>query len=372
MSLADVGLSAGKHPSARPKAEPNGLIRRAERSRRVLLSLGFLSILAILLTITTGASDASVFRLLSGWWAGEGLDAAGMRDRIILLDIRLPRVAMGFLVGASLAVSGAVMQGLFRNPLADPGLTGVSAGSSLGAVLVIVLGQGLLAPVVSVLGGFALPLAAFSGGLGTTFLLYRIATRGGETSVAVLLLAGIALGTLSAALTGFLIFLADDRQLRDLTFWGMGSLGGSDWVKLGSALPVMLPGLAAAPFLARGLNALALGEASAYHLGISVQRLKSVAIASVAAATGASVAISGGIGFIGIIAPHLMRMIIGPDHRTLLPASALLGGTLLVIADALARTLVAPAELPIGILTACAGGPFFLWILMRNRARLAL
>ena len=248
----------------------------------------------------------------------------------------------------------------------------MSAGASLGAVLIIVLGNGFAAPIVSMMGVFALPLAAFLGGLASTSALYAIATRQGQTSVAVLLLAGIALGTLSSALTGFLIFLADDRQLRDLTFWGMGSLAGSNWVKLGAAIPVMLPGLIAAPFLAKGLNALALGEASAFHLGISVQKLKRYAIASVAAATGASVAISGGIGFIGIIAPHLVRLAIGPDHRSLLPASALLGGMLLVLADAAARTLVAPAELPIGILTAAAGGPFFLWILLRNRGQMAL
>ena len=345
-----------------------------KRQRKTALAFGVLvplAILSLLLATTMGASNASALKLLAAWWSG-GLDSLDMRDRIVILDIRLPRVLMGFLVGASLAVSGAVMQGLFRNPLADPGLTGVSAGASLGAVGIIVLGQGLAAPVVAILGPFALPIAAFCGGLATTALLYRIATAGGQTSVGVLLLAGIALGTLSGALTGFMIFLADDKQLRDLTFWGMGSLAGSDWTKLMAALPVMIPGLLAAPFLASGLNALALGEASAFHLGIPVERLKRVAIASVAAATGASVALSGGIGFIGIIAPHLLRLTIGPDHRALLPASALLGGTLLIGADAFARTVVAPAELPIGILTATVGGPFFLWILLRNRARLAL
>jgi iron complex transport system permease protein len=279
---------------------------------------------------------------------------------------------MGTLVGAALAVSGAVMQGLFRNPLADPGLIGVSAGASLGAVSVIVLGATVLAPLTVELGVFALPLAAFGGGLATTLLLYRVATRQGQTSVATMLLAGIALAALAMALTGILIFIADDRQLRDLTFWGLGSLAGATWQKIGAIGPVIGLALAAMPFLARGLNALALGEATAGHLGVPVQKLKYTAIVGVAAAVGAAVAVSGGIGFVGIVVPHLLRLSIGPDNRYLLPASALLGGTLLLLADAVARTIVAPAELPIGIVTAVFGAPFFLWILLRKRGILDL
>lgn len=347
-----------------------GLQARERRARTALIILSVLALVALVFSATAGASDVSTFRFILGVLSGDG--AINLREKSIVMNIRLPRVLMGFMVGAALAVSGAVMQGLFRNPLADPGLAGVSSGASLGAVLVIVVGNSLAAPLAGPLGAFAVPVAAFLGGLASTSALYLIATRQGQTSVAVLLLAGIALGTLTSALTGFLIFLADDQQLRDLTFWGMGSLAGSNWTKFFAAIPVMLPGLLIAPFLGRGLNALALGEASAFHLGISVQKLKRLAIAGVAAATGASVAVSGGIGFIGIIAPHLVRLTMGPDHRTLLPASALLGGTLLVLADAASRTVVAPAELPIGILTATAGGPFFLWILIRNRGRLAL
>ncbi|RUZ58553.1 iron ABC transporter permease, partial [Mesorhizobium sp. M7A.F.Ca.US.003.02.2.1] len=260
-----------------------------------------------------------------------------------------------------------VMQGLFRNPLADPGLIGVSAGSSLGAVAVIVLGATILAPVTVLLGTLALPLAAFCGGLATTLMLYQVATRRGQTSVATMLLAGIALAALAMALTGILIFMADDRQLRDLTFWQLGSLGGATWAKIASVGPIIVLALAAMPFLARGLNALALGEATAGHLGIPVQRLKYTAIVGVSAAVGASVAVSGGIGFVGIVVPHLLRLLIGPDNRYLLPASALLGASLLLLADAVARTIVAPAELPIGIVTAIAGAPFFLWILLRKR-----
>lgn len=344
---------------------------RRHLSRHILPLLVILSIITVAGSATVGASDASLVGLvkaLSGWVADPGMIE---RDRIILLELRLPRVILGFLVGASLAVSGAVMQGLFRNPLADPGLTGVSSGASLGAVLAIIAGDRLFGPLSPALGPFLLPIAAFLGGLLSTWLLYRVATEGGRTSVAVLLLSGIALAAITGAVTGFLIFLADDRQLRDLTFWGMGSLAATSWTKLAAACVIMLPGLAIAPLLARGLNALALGEAAAFHMGIRLQRLKIIAISSVAAATGAAVALSGGIGFVGIVAPHLIRMAIGPDHRRLLPAAALTGGALLVLADSAARTLAAPAELPIGILTAAAGGPFFLWILLKNRARLA-
>lgn len=324
-------------------------------------------------SIMTGAADASLSNVLRWLLGMEGAEQAlSVRDRIIILDIRLPRAVLGLLVGASLAVSGAVMQGLFRNPLADPGLVGVSSGASLGAVLLIVLGSSFFGPLFAVFGFYALPVAAFVGGLITTLLLYKIATRSGQTSVATMLLAGIALGALAGAVTGVLIFMADDKQLRDLTFWGLGSLAGANWMKILSAGPVILVSLAVVPFLARGLNALTLGEAAAFHMGIPVQRLKNIAIVSVAASTGASVAVSGGIGFVGIVVPHVLRMVIGPDHRYLLPASALLGGTLLIFADMIARTIVPPAELPIGIITAFAGAPFFLWILLRGRSHMGL
>lgn len=342
---------------------------RSRRASLVILLLCLGLAVAVLLSLTSGASDASAVTVIGDWLLGAvpGDAALSARDRLIVYDIRLPRVVMGMLVGAALAVSGAVMQGLFRNPLADPGLIGVSAGSSLGAVAVIVLGATFLAPVTAMLGTLALPLAAFCGGLATTLVLYQVATRQGRTSVATMLLAGIALAALAMALTGILIFMADDRQLRDLTFWQLGSLGGATWPKIASVGPIIVLALAAMPFLARGLNALALGEATAGHLGIPVQRLKYTAIVGVSAAVGASVAVSGGIGFVGIVVPHLLRLLIGPDNRYLLPASALLGGSLLLLADAVARTIVAPAELPIGIVTAISGAPFFLWILLRKR-----
>jgi iron complex transport system permease protein len=344
---------------------------RTGRAVAVIVLLAVALAAIALWSLTAGASDASFLHAVMDWLS-PGTGVLSERDRLIIRDIRMPRVAMGALIGAALAVSGAVMQGLFRNPLADPGLIGVSAGAALGAVAMIVLGATVLAPVAAFAGIYALPLAAFIGGLAVTFLLYGISTRQGQTWVATMLLAGIALAALANAMLGLFIFMADDRQLRDITFWNLGSLAGATWTKIWAIGPIIAVTLAVAPFLARGLNGLSLGEAGARHLGVQVQRLKYVAIFTVAAAAGASVAVSGGIGFVGIIVPHLLRLAIGPDNRFLLPAAALGGACLLLVADAIARTIVAPAELPIGIVTAAAGAPVFLWILLRRRGLLDL
>ncbi|SFJ69787.1 FecCD family ABC transporter permease [Celeribacter neptunius] len=341
--------------------------RRAKAARlRVVLIVAL--ILAMLLGLGWGAAgDTDVPRALA---AGLGLSEASLRDMTIVWDIRMPRVLTATLVGAALAVSGAVMQGLFRNPLADPGLVGVSAGAGFGAVAAIVLGGLLPAALAALAGPYLVPFAAFLGGWASTLILYRIATRGGQTSVATMLLAGIALGALTGALTGFIVYKADDNQLRDLTFWGMGSVAGATWAKIMVAGPIILAALLCAPFLARSLDALALGEPVARHMGIDTQRMKRIAIVAVAASVGASVAITGGIGFVGIVVPHLLRLLQGPEHRNLLPNAALLGAVVLLLADMVSRIAVAPAELPIGIVTACLGGPFFLWILLKNRALL--
>lgn len=370
MSLNDAVRAPFTHGSALMRAvrsRPAG--DRTAIARLTLAALVALSFLALALSIATGASDASVVGVMHALLTGADDTALSLRDRIIVFDIRMPRALLGFLIGAALAMSGAVMQGLFRNPLADPGLVGISSGAALGAVLMIVLGASLPAGVMVALSAFALPAAAFVGGLLTTLLLYRIATRGGQTSVATMLLAGIAIAALAGAVTGILIYMADDKQLRDITFWSLGSLSGMTWAKLFAAGPVILIALLVVPFLSRGLNAITLGEAAAFHMGVKVQRLKYIAVVAVAGAVGASVAVSGGIGFVGIVVPHLLRIVIGPDHRYLLPASALFGGVLMLGADMLARTIVAPAELPIGIITALAGAPFFLWVLLRDRAR---
>ncbi|MBU3028911.1 FecCD family ABC transporter permease [Paracoccus marinaquae] len=345
-----------------PRGRLAGDRRHLGRALAAWLTLLLLAV--SVLSLGSGASGVSAAAVLTDWAAGRDLAEI---DRVVLFDIRLPRLLSGVLVGAALAVSGAVMQGLFRNPLADPGLLGVSAGASLGAISAIVLG-GLLPPSIAALAGWHLvPLAAFAGSWVAMIVLYGIATRQGRTSVATMLLAGIALAAMIAALSGLIIYRANDQQLRDLTFWGLGSLAGASWTKLGAAAPIILAALAVTPFLARGLNGLALGEAAAAHVGLRVQRVKAGAILSAAAATGAAVAISGGIGFVGIVVPHLLRLLAGPDHRWLLVNSGLLGASVLIAADMISRSVVAPAELPIGIVTAMIGGPFFLWVLLSNR-----
>jgi iron complex transport system permease protein len=346
------------------------------RRRKLALVTALLATLAMLVALVSMGTGAvriapdGVIRVLMGWIMGDTQTLAS-REALVILNIRLPRLLLGAMVGAGLSVAGALMQGLFRNPLADPGLVGVSAGAGLAAAATIVLGERLLAGLVGKLPFAALPAGAFLGGLLTTTLLYVIATREGRTSVATMLLAGVALGALAGAMTGFLAYLSDDRQLRDLTFWSLGSLGGATWTKVWAIAPVILPLIAAMGFLARGLDALALGEAEAFHLGVPVQRLKIAIIVLTALAVGASVAAAGLIGFIGIVVPHMLRIVIGPGHRAMLPLAALGGAALLVAADSIARIVVAPAELPIGIVTAAIGAPFFLWLLLRGERSLA-
>ncbi|MEP5762269.1 MAG: iron ABC transporter permease [Litoreibacter sp.] len=344
-------------------------IDRVQIARRAHVWLGTVLVLVSIASLAFGASGASLWGALIKVASGQQLSQL---EQVVLWDIRAPRLILGIAVGASLAVSGAVMQGLFRNPLADPGLIGVSAGAGLGAIIAIVASSMLPAWLTATTGNFLLPLAAFLGGWGSTILLYRVATRGGRTSVATMLLAGIALGALAGALSGILVYMADDDQLRDLTFWGLGSLAGASWAKVAAALPIIVLAIGGAFSLGAGLNGLALGEATAHHIGIPVQRMKNVAILTVAAATGAAVAVSGGIGFIGIVVPHLLRLWTGPDHRTLLLNAALLGAIVLIVADMISRVIIAPAELPIGIVTAVLGSPVFLWILLRRRGMVDL
>jgi len=351
-----LGASAGR-------AEFGDRTRLGRLAVPVLLAVLLVCFLASLMT---GPVPLSIRAVIAGLFATDG--TASIRDIAIVRDIRLPRSVLALLVGSALAVSGAFMQGLFRNPLADPGLAGVSAGASLAAVTTIVLGHYWIGYMPASLQPFALAIAAFLGGLVSTLMLYAIATRNGTTSVATLLLGGIALAALAGAAVGVLVFLSDDQQLRDLTFWNLGSVGGADWTKILAVGPIILVLLALSPLSTDGLNALALGEAEARHLGVSTQWLKRAAILLVAGLTGAAVAVSGTIGFIGIVAPHILRLIIGPDHRYLIPASACLGAMLLLLADMVARTIVSPAELPIGIVTALIGAPMFLWILLRRRA----
>ena len=370
--------------TSEPEAARNGTADESDRAatsvrdarrRRTWRVLGGLVLLlggAVVLGLGVGAVAISPGQVLAILGESVGLSlpwAYESRQALVLTAIRLPRVLLGMGVGGGLAVSGAVMQGLFRNPLADPSLIGVSSGAALAAVVTIVLGPVLMGGWADALGPFLLPAAAFAGGVGATVLVYRLGTRNGQTSVATMLLAGIAINALAGAGTGLMTFIADDDQLRDLTFWTLGSLGGATWTQLAVVGPCLLGGMVAAPFLARPLNALLLGEGEAFHLGIDTERTKKQVVTLAALVVGAAVAVSGVIGFIGLVVPHLLRLAVGPDHRVLIPGSALLGGALLLGADVLARTIVAPAELPIGIVTALVGAPFFLWLLLRDRNR---
>lgn len=342
---------------------------KAFAKQHLLALLACLLVSVAALSVLIGPTSVSLDAVGNAVLSMFGVETSlSLRDQTVLFDIRLPRTVLAALIGAGLAVSGAMMQGLFRNPLADPGIVGVSAGAALAAVAVIVLSAYLPLWLLDITGGFLLPLAAFGGGLLTTLILYRIASRGGETSIATMLLAGIALGAIAGALTGILVFQSTDEQLRDFTFWSMGSLGAATWTRVISILPFITALLVAIPLLSRGLNALLLGDAEAFHLGFDRQKLKRIIILVVAAATGASVAAAGAIGFVGIVVPHVLRLIQGPDHRSLLPACALLGAVLLIGADLISRSIVPPTELPIGIVTAVLGAPVFLSILLGRRA----
>jgi heme transport system permease protein len=347
---------------------------RTSRRLRLLVSPGLLVLLVMvaLAAATIGAAGIPLPRIAAALGLVDGDQSMVARDWLVLWSIRLPRIALAMIVGGLLAASGAILQGLFRNPLADPALVGVSGGAALAVASVIVVGDRYLAAAGVTLPIEILPVAAFFGALVSTIVLYRIATREGRTSIAMFLLGGLAIAALANAGLGLLVFLADDRQLRDINFWMLGSLAGATWVKVGAIVPFLAGSVLAVPFIARGLDVLVLGETEAFYSGIQVERLKRICIVLVAAATGAAVSVSGVIGFVGIIVPHLLRLLIGPGHRLLLPSAMLLGATLLVVADTFARTLAAPAELPIGIVTAVIGAPFFLYLLLRQRSLVSL
>jgi iron complex transport system permease protein len=347
-------------------------LRRPAGGRAALLVLAALLLLAALAATRIGAvqmSTAQVVSALLGVRIGAPLEAQQIAT---LWSIRLPRVILAVLVGATLGTSGAAMQGLFRNPLADPALLGISNGAALGAAAMIVLGASLPGLVPPSARLFLVPAAAFAAALLATTVSVRIGRIHGRTSTALMLLAGVAVNALAGAGIGWLMHLANDAQLRTLTFWTLGSLGGASWRTLGVVTPCLLATILLLPRASRALNALLLGEAEASHLGFSVEKIKRATVILTALGVGAAVSISGGIGFVGLLVPHVVRLLLGPDHRRLLPASALLGATLLTAADIVARTVVVPAELPVGVITAAVGAPLFLWQLARLRSNQVL
>lgn len=312
--------------------------------------------------IASGAVSLDAREIIAGLYSVLGGDEQN-QAALIVGQIRLPRVLLASLMGAILGMSGAAMQGLFRNPLADPSLIGVTAGASLGAALVIVLGGGLLQGYTALT---AVSIGAFAGGAVAVVFVYRLATSPSGTSVATMLLAGIAITALAGALGSLLEFHADNDMLRRISLWKMGGMDGANYPRLWLAALVSVAVLAALPRYAGTLNALLLGESEARHLGIDVDRAKIALITWVAIGVGTSVALVGTIAFVGLVVPHIVRMLIGPDHRALLPAAALAGAILLVVADTLSRTVIAPTELPVGIITAIIGVPFFISLLRQR------
>ena len=290
-------------------------------------------------------------------------------EHLVFVNIRLPRLLLGVVAGAGLGLAGALMQGLFRNPLADPGLIGVSSGAALAAASFIVMGNLWFPDLPRALGSWTLVSMAIMGGLVVTFLIYALAQSQGGTRMGLMLLAGIAVNALAGAGLGYLSFLATDEQLRNLQFWLLGSLGGARWSAVVLVSTIVFIASGTGLTLVRPLNAIALGEVQAVLLGVDVERTKRWAIWVCALAVGAVTATTGMIGFVGLIAPHWVRMVAGPDHRIVLPGSALLGAALVLAADAVARTAVKPAELPLGVLTAFIGVPMFLVMLRHFRGR---
>lgn len=287
----------------------------------------------------------------------------------ILLQIRLPRMVLGLAVGMGLALSGCALQGVLRNPLADPGLIGVTAGAAVGAVIVIVLGNFFIGELPAFVRPYALPLGAFIGGIIVTGFVFTFASRSGGTNVATLILAGVAVNAIAGALIGVMVYISDDQQLRDLTFWSMGSIASGNWKSVAVTSVVAVASGLFLLRMGRTLDLFQLGERAAFHAGVDIERQKRRIALLTALSVGAVTAAAGPIGFIGLVAPHMARLIVGPAHRHVLPAAALIGGALILGADLGVRLAVPPSEPPIGLATSMIGGPFFLWLLMRRMNR---
>lgn len=358
--------TVGTAPPHAPLSEVPAEKQPQRRGTTWLLTAGLLGGLLVLCLLSAGlgAYDIPLGDVLSSVRHRIGLGGAAL-ERVpesVLWNVRLPRVVLALLVGASLGCAGALMQGVFGNPLAEPGVIGISAGAAVGAVASIALG-------LSFFGNWTVTVCAFVSGLLTVLLVYAMSRSGGRTEVVTLILTGIAVNAFAGALIGFSIFFADNAQISQITFWQLGSLAQATWPKVLAVLPCALLGLAVAPFYARKLDLLALGERPARHLGVDVERLRIVLVLVVALLTAAAVAVAGIITFVGLLVPHLLRMANGPGHRFLVPGSALGGALVLVAGDLAARTVAAPAELPLGVLTALFGSPFFFWLLRRTRRR---
>jgi len=338
----------------------------------ILTGLGVCLLITVLFSLATGAVSIPVRDVVVILLHKIGLFQTVAVDStydIVLSTIRLPRILMTVLIGAALGVSGTALQGLFRNPLVEPGLIGVSGGSALAVVMLIVFGKFLPLPSGGLIHNGILSFVAFAGGLLVTMIVLRLSNQLGKTHVAMLILTGVAVNALANAVIGLAIFYADENQLRTFTFWTLGDLGGATWEKLLIASPLLIGSIVALLFFAGPLNALVLGESEAYYVGVDVERMKRLVIVFAALAVAVSVSLAGIIGFIGLVVPHVIRVSFYADNRLVLPASVICGALLLVVADIIARTIVTPSELPIGVVTAFIGAPFFIALLMKAKRK---
>lgn len=345
-------------------ASPATTVPAVQVRSRGLLSVLLGALLVLVLgSLLIGSVPLSVGDVLRAIAESFGLARPGTDEitRSILFEIRLPRIVLAVGTGMALASSGTVFQGLFRNPMADPYIIGVSGGAALGATVAIVSGF-----TFSVLGLSAVTLLAFAGALGVTFLVYRLAWHRGDVVPEHLLLAGVAIGAFLAAIISALQF-ASSGNLQQVVFWLMGGFSGRTWDHVLLAVPYGALGYGIARYFARDLNLLVLGDETAQSLGVSVASARRWLIVAGSMLAAAAVAVSGLIGFVGLVVPHLMRLVTGPDHRRLLPTAALAGGITLLVADTVARTMIAPTEIPVGIVTAALGAPFFVYLLRRTR-----
>ncbi|MFE2583210.1 FecCD family ABC transporter permease [Streptomyces sp. NPDC059378] len=362
--IAPDAAAPAPTPIAPDAAAPAPAPAPAGRGTAVGLTAGLVLGLLVLVPVAAGlgAYPIPTGDVLSSVQHRLGLGGAEL-DRVgesVLWNVRFPRIVLALLVGASLGCAGALMQGVFGNPLAEPGVIGISSGAAVGAVATIAFG-------LDFLGSWTVTAAAFAAGLGTVLLVYAMSRSGGRTEVVTLILTGIAVNAFAGALIGLFLFLADTAAVNQIAFWQLGSLSQATWPKVLAVLPCAAVGLTLAPRYSHRLDLLALGERPARHLGVEVERLRIVLVLVIALLTAAAVSVCGIVGFVGLVVPHLLRMAAGPGHRFLVPGSALLGAFVLLAADLTARTLAAPAELPLGVLTALLGSPFFFWLLRRTR-----
>ncbi len=325
--------------------------------------LALLTLAAVLVSLSLGPVTIPASHVGAILLSLLGLDVAdyGRTEQLVIEQIRLPRIIVGASVGAALGVAGATMQGIFRNPMADPGIIGVSAGGAVGAVVAIATGMA---------GIFflAVPTCAFVGAIAASFLVYGIAAVGGRFSMATLLLAGVAVNAfLSAVVSAIIILLPDNGALREILFWLTGGLDSRSWEHVRISAPLILGAAAVIVLMARDLNLLMLGDDEAHSMGVRVGLARPLLLAAAALATGAAVAVSGTIAFVGLVTPHVLRLVLGPDHRVLIPLSAAGGAVFVIVADTVARTIVQPAEFRVGILTAFVGAPFFIFLLIKNK-----